>query len=124
MDQSNLYVSQVKEFLKNAYKITYLYHMTHINNLKSIFQYGLLSHNVVHQNINISDISLKDVQNIRAKKTICNISLHDYVPFYFRPKNPMLFKRINEQENIVFLCTDNNILSKTEVKPKQLKLML
>ncbi len=73
----------------------YIYHITHIDNLASIMQTGGLYscnkmqqedgeyHNIAHQNI----------QDYRVHKTVpCAPGgvLHDYVPFSFAPRSPML----------------------------------
>lgn len=100
------------------YGIDYLYHMTHISNLASIIKYGLLSHNVAHRlNLIQSDISDPDVQSIRAslKDKIYNRSLHEYVPLYFSPRNPMLYRRKEIQEDIVILGLDPNLLFESKI---------
>ncbi|MFN8969687.1 MAG: DUF4433 domain-containing protein, partial [Pseudanabaena sp.] len=100
------------------YGIDFLYHMTHISNLASIIRYGLLSHNVAHKlNLIQSDISDSDVQNIRAglKDKIYNRSLHEYVPLYFSPRNPMLYRRKEIQEDIVILGLDPNLLFESKI---------
>ena len=95
------------------YGIDYLYHMTHINNLASIIRYGLLSHHAAHRlNVIQSVISDPDVQDIRAGLVVpfYNRPLHDYVPLYFDPRNPMLYKRREIQEDIVILGLDPNLI--------------
>ncbi len=67
------------------HNINYLYHMTAISNLRSIFEHGLLSHNEAHRLGIITDISAQNVQNLRSMKRVKSISLHNYVPFYFSP---------------------------------------
>lgn len=97
----------------HKYKIKYFYHMTAIDNLYSILKNGLLSHNQAHQDklLNI-DISDPEVQDIRADKIdpIFNRPLHDYVPLYFSPRNPMLYKRGEIQENVVILGISSSVL--------------
>lgn len=100
------------------YDIDYLYHMTHINNLASIIRFGLLSHNAARRlNVIQSDISDPDVQSIRAslKDKIYNRSLHEYVPLYFSPRNPMLYRRKEMQEDIVILGIDPNLLFESKI---------
>ena len=112
----------------NKYGIKYLYHMTHISNLNNIIKYGLLSHNNAHQrklvNEDISDFGVNKLRN--RKEPIYGNNLHDYVPFYFNPKNPMLYKRLltmGDEISILrinleamaqnkFLFTDGNAASK------------
>jgi hypothetical protein len=62
--------------------------MTAISNLPFILQHGLLSHNEAHRLGLVTDISDPTVQYLRGNHIINNIKLHDYVPFYFSPRNP------------------------------------
>jgi len=95
------------------HNISYLYHMTAISNLRSILEHGLLSHNEAHRLKLVSrDISDPEVQDRRADKRepIYEKKLHDYVPLYFSPRNPMLYKRVEIQDNIVILGINPNVI--------------
>ena len=83
------------------YGIKGLYHMTHIDNLQSIFQNGLLSHtNARNNNFMKGDIANNDVNNRRSGlEPIYNRPIHDYTPLYFNPRNPMLYVRKNIQKD-------------------------
>lgn len=75
---------------------TPLYHITHINNLTSILNTGGLIANsrLRQQQTNYIDIAHEHIQDRRATtKVPCSAggSLHDYVPFYFAPRSPMLY---------------------------------
>lgn len=95
----------------NQLGISYLYHMTHKNNLENILQNGLLSHTQAHGGLNQVDIADNQVNTRRGRReTIHNRSIHDYVPLYFNPKNPMLFRRRNIQDDIVILAIDRNLI--------------
>ena len=92
-------------FLK-ARGVDYLYHMTHVDHLASILKNGLLSHNESYRQGKIkNDISDPQVQDKRSNKfdPINHRSLHEYVPLYFSPRNPMLSKRREIQEDIIIL---------------------
>lgn len=100
-----------KKFRENLNNLcvfpTPIYHFTHINNLEKIFKNGkLLSHNTAHPE---KDVSNSGVQNLRANKVVYGHSLHDYVPFYYTRKTPMLYvvTKINRvsEENLVFFKT-------------------
>ncbi len=92
------------ETLLNDFGIQYLYHMTHKSNLVNILQNGLLTHNTAHsRGLTKTDISDERV-NCRRDR------VHDFVPFYFNPKNPMLYKRKKIQSEIIILCVDRNLL--------------
>jgi hypothetical protein len=78
-----------------APKPTPIYHMTQVSNLRSIIEAtGLLSTNELHRlGIRYKDSSYQDVQDRRATTCVpCGVGgvLHDYVPFYFNPRSPML----------------------------------
>jgi ssDNA thymidine ADP-ribosyltransferase, DarT len=98
--------------------IDYLYHMTYIDNLASIIENGLLSHNEVYrQGLIETDISDPNVQDIRAGTAdpFYNRLLHEYVPLYFSPRNPMLYKRREIQEDIVILGLDPQLLCEPNI---------
>jgi len=98
------------------FRIDYLYHMTHRSNLSNIFKYGLLSHEEAHNGKLIRDISDNQVNDRRKRNDpLYSRSLHSYVPFYFNPKNPMLFRRKSEQNEIVILAVNTDVLNRGEV---------
>jgi len=89
-------------------QIKYIYHMTHIDNLQNILQYGLLSHN---NNVAITRIDNEEVNSRRNfDDPIYNKNIHNYVPFYFNPKNPMLYVKRNIQENLVILAFNRKLI--------------
>ncbi len=74
---------------------TYIYHITHVDNLSSIVtESGLFSHNqMLSRRRDPVDISHQNIQDYRAHKVVpCRPGgvLHNYVPFYFAPRSPML----------------------------------
>lgn len=96
------------------YGIDYVYHMTHISNLANILKNDLLSHNLAHQRFNIVDISNPTVNAYRkAKDPIYGLSLHDYVPTYLNPKNPMSYVRREEANNYAILKLNKKLLLQT-----------
>lgn len=101
------------------YTYRFLEHMVHYNNLKNVLTYGLLSHNDAHKKGLIStDISMAEVQEKRKSKQITvndkNMSLHEFVPFYFNTRNPMLYVRKNIQHELVILLISADIID-TEI---------
>lgn len=75
---------------------TSIYHITHIDNLPSILKFGgLLSNSQLQQNsTQYCDIAHGSIQDVRARKAVrCSVggTLHEYVPFYFCPRSPMLY---------------------------------
>lgn len=93
------------------YRINFLYHFTHVDNMPSILERGLLSHNEAHRiGCVMRDISDPRVQSLRANKQVFGRSLHDYVPLYFTPRNAMLYVRRNIQSDVVILCLNSILL--------------
>ncbi len=73
-----------------------IYHITHLDNLAAIIQQGGLLSNTQLQasNQNYRDISYSTIQDRRATTPVPGANrgvLHDYVPFYFAPRSPMLY---------------------------------
>lgn len=98
--------------------IDYLYHMTYIDNLTSIINNGLLSHNEAYrQRLIETDISDPNVQDIRARTVdpFYERPLHEYVPLYFSPRNPMLYRRQDIQEDIVILGLEAQLLCEANI---------
>ena len=86
-----------------------LYHMTHRANISSILKHGLLSHGNKYQTKDISD---KAVNSRRSRiEPIYGKAIHSYVPFYFNPKNAMLYCRREKQSKIVILVFNASLIS-------------
>lgn len=99
--------NNTKNFLDN-YGVEYLYHMTHIDNLSSIMKYGLYAHGNGYQSKDISDNEVNDRRSL--EEPIYHLPIHSYVPFYFNPKNAMLFRRRNIQDQIVILGINRDLI--------------
>ena len=100
--------AQAKTILEELAPAT-VYHMTHIKNLPSILEHGLLAHNNPYQQVDISN------QAVNARRSHCETiygrSVHDYVPLYFNPRNAMLYKtQIQYRSDIVMLGFSNEVL--------------
>lgn len=75
---------------------TEIYHITHIKNLSSIIKSGRLTANSIlkRQSKTYQDIAHQSIQDRRAIISVpCGQkgTLHDYIPFYFAPRSPMLY---------------------------------
>jgi ssDNA thymidine ADP-ribosyltransferase, DarT len=73
-----------------------IYHITHIHNLESIIsEGGLLAYNAMRAaGTQYTNIAYENIQDRRARIHVpCGRGgvLHDYVPFYFAPRSPMLY---------------------------------
>ena len=85
--------------------------MTHVDNLTGILNKGmLLAKNQVKKHQRIS-IASEEVQSRREKHLVTKPPggvLHDYVPFYFAPRAPMLY--CNFRGSIPNACDQNDII--------------
>jgi hypothetical protein len=98
-------------------RFTHIYHMTHIDNLDSILKYGLKAKSGLEsQGTRFVDISDPGVQSRRSGLVDprYNRSIHEYVPFYLAPKNPMLSRRRDAQADIVILAISLNALASSQ----------
>jgi hypothetical protein len=81
-----------------------LYYLTHISNLTSIFERGILAHAKVEE-LKVHFIPIYDggiVSNRRNKVTPDGRSLWEYANLYFQPRNPMMYRVIHEKKKYVF----------------------
>lgn len=74
----------------------YLYHLTSVENLPSIIQSGGLKskNGLLQEGTTYQNIAYEHIQDRRANRVVpCSAGgcLHDYVPFYFGPRAPMLY---------------------------------
>lgn len=88
----------------------HLYYIAHRRNLGSILARGILSHNEVERlQIERIDISDPDVQRWRGRcEPVFGRSIHDYVPLYMNPRNPMLCKLQRRQADLVILAVSTD----------------
>jgi len=73
-----------------------IYHITHINNLPSILESGgLMANSRLRQDkieyLNIAHRHIQDRRGMTHVPCSAGGTLHDYVPFYFAPRSPMLY---------------------------------
>lgn len=103
---------------------TPIYHFTNIKNLPSILQRkGLIANSILRQNqIDYCDIAHAHIQDRRARKQVdCGVGgyLHDYVPFYFAPRSPMLYAISKGnvegyqggQDSVIYLVSEAEIIA-------------
>lgn len=93
-----------------------LYFITHIDNLTSIIQNGILCYHKVNKTL-CKSIADPEVQKRRDKTVIPGgkRKLHDYANLYFNPRNPMMFKRKDMHKELAILRIDSVILDEPEV---------
>lgn len=112
-----------REKLKDQYleKIPFggLFYTTHVNNLGSILDLGILSHKQAHAKkvVNV-DISNQQVNKRRNRvEPQLGGNIHEYVPLYINPKNPMLYYlcKNKNREKLVLLKVNPHILLEDNV---------
>jgi ssDNA thymidine ADP-ribosyltransferase, DarT len=76
--------------------MTAIYHITHQHNLPAIIEQGGLQSNSVQARLNLKHVNIAH-QTIQDRRAATRVPLppggvlHDYVPFYFAPRSPMLY---------------------------------
>ncbi len=77
-----------------------LYYITHIDNLPSILEKGILSHKKIEEeHVHRAHIYNTDIVNRRKEKnTPDRKSLWSYANLYFQPRNPMMYRVVHEKE--------------------------
>lgn len=95
-------------------QIDFLFNINTLENLQSIFLRGLLSKNLIKRlGISYFDLSDPNVQSTRDRVQIPHLRpLHDYANLYFNPRNPMLYRRIQDGyiNEICIICVDKSVL--------------
>lgn len=87
-----------------------LHYITPIANLSSIIQLGILSHNQVER-IKHESVAMAEIQDLRAKKSVPGgKQLHDYANLYFHARNPMMYKRRAQHEDLCVVSVAADIL--------------
>ena len=81
-----------------------------IANIKSVINNGILCYHKAENILNHSSIAMNDVQAIREYVIVYGKSLHDYANMYFSFRNPMMYKRRMQAENLCVLAIDNKVL--------------
>ncbi len=117
-----LYITVMKK-IPAAYTQKFFYHFTHIDNLESILQHGLLCTNEkTASGINHANVALAEIQQRRSKMQVsCGPqgNVHDYVPFYLCQRNPMFLHILNTKNidmcDIIFLTIDISRITENDV---------
>lgn len=102
--------------------LTGLWSIQPIANLASIAELGILCHNEAAR-LPHGDISMQEVQDIRRTKRVPNAevppnqwkTLHDYANLYVCPRNPMLYKRLDQKHELAVLRLDLGVLDLEDV---------
>ena len=93
-----------------------LYYIAHISNLSLILSRGILSQRIrSEENIQYTPIADSNiVSRRRHKHTSDGKSLWDYANLFLQPRNPMLFRVIDEKgaQNLVVFRVENTVFQK------------
>ena len=75
-----------------------LFYITHIENIPSILERGILSHErIAAEQVHSADIYDRDIANLRNRKTTPDgKNLWTYANLYFQPRNPMMYRVVHE----------------------------
>ncbi|WP_072620453.1 DarT ssDNA thymidine ADP-ribosyltransferase family protein [Spirulina major] len=109
--------SSVNDMVKR--EIDGLYYITHVDNIISILQHGILSHAAVEaQDIKPSVIYNSSVIDKRKKKEIEGKSLWYFANLYFQPRNAMLYSLIRsrlEHSDLAIIFLEKSILDRNDI---------
>ncbi|MBR8829122.1 MAG: DUF4433 domain-containing protein [Gomphosphaeria aponina SAG 52.96 = DSM 107014] len=101
------------------FEIKNLYYITQINNLPSILEKGILSPDEIkNQHLEVTRIYDQEiVSNRQRKNTPEQKSLWEYANLYFQPRNPMMYRVIQEEgkRNLAIIAIRNQVLSESGV---------
>lgn len=96
-----------------------LYYITHIENLPSILDKGILSHQrIVSEGIKYTQIYDEQiVSNRREKRAPNGASLWAFANLYFQPSNPMLYRvtRQKPPEEVAILAIRRDVLNRQDI---------
>ena len=100
-------------------EIKELHYITHIDNVPSILQQGILSHRVANRFAHKS-VADEEVQSRRAKRTIPGgLRLHQYANLYFNARNAMMYIITRQMEipceDLTVLRIANAVLDRSDV---------
>ena len=92
-------------------RVTELHSIMPIANIASVLKYGILSHDKA-KGLSHSDVSLAAVQDRREKKEVPNgLKLHQYANLYFHARNPMMYKRLNQVNELCVLRISKQVIN-------------
>lgn len=88
-----------------------LYYIVHLDNIPSIIQHGILCHDDAEDYAPVS-VALEQVQERRENKSVPQgLRLHRYANLYFNPRNPMMFLRRSQFNDLCVLGIDASVLN-------------
>ena len=113
------------------------YYITHVDNIPSIIEHGILSHALIEER-KLSYTPIYDsgiVSNRKSKQTPDGKSLWDFANLYLQPRNPMMYRVIHERNKDdiaviavraevlklegIYITTGNAASVPTQILPKE-----
>lgn len=103
----------IKEFRSNG--VVSLWHLTHIDNVCSIINQGILNHYLAHDNNeDLVDISNHGVQQWREHRDpVYRKRIHEYTPLFISKRNPMLWSKSRLQSELCYIKVSIKVLDST-----------
>ncbi len=81
-----------------------------IENIPSVLKHGILSHDGCSK-LPHTDVSMSEIQERRDQKKVPGgLKLHKYANLYFDARNPMMYKRKEQYENLCVLQVSVDVL--------------
>lgn len=120
-DGSNFIISNVEQISQQRsnplahFGMQSIWHMSHIENVRSILIGGILSNTTAYSKFAPVDISNQSVQTWRTKKEpLKGRRIHDYAPTYLSIRNPMLFAKKNISSELCLFEIDPRVMEQKE----------
>lgn len=96
-----------------------LYYIVHFDNIISILEKGILSHEIIErEGLNNTPIYNSQIVDIRSRRIVSdNKSLWSFANLYFQPRNAMLYSVINKTavHQVAIICIKKKILDKKNI---------
>lgn len=93
-----------------------IYHFTHIDNIATIMKDGLVADNFLDQSSYVNSGNQEIKERRKTLPLPDNSHVADYVPFYYAPRSPMLFRQhrnnLVQQADLVYIvCNADTIIN-------------
>jgi hypothetical protein len=92
-------------------RVTELHCIMPIDNIPSVMAHGILSYERAAK-LKHRSVAMQPVQDRRDQKHVPGgLKLHQYANLYFHTRNPMLYKRLNEANELCVLRVSKEVLA-------------
>ena len=104
-----MYISNSELFYQKTGR-DFLYNIMPINNTSSVIEHGILCFELANR-FNHTSIALNSVQERRAAVDVPGgLNLHQYANLYFDARNPMMYLRRKDAEQLCVFAITRNVL--------------